>query len=125
MELLSFGPRHIDRNGASLIVSANYLQTRLLAHREDRMLWRGNLTAIYAEKNIPWLDSGTGCGAARVDILKYPSLSEVRFVGKVRCAQRSPAGSSAGAAVKEAQMRRMQLRQKIGHGLFKAVRRVG
>jgi hypothetical protein len=102
MELLSFGPRHIDRNGAPLIVSADNFQTSLLAHSEDRMLWRRNLPAVHTEKHIPWFDFGIGCGASGVDILKYPSLSEGRFVGKVRCAQRSPARSSAGAAVKEA-----------------------
>jgi hypothetical protein len=89
------------------------------------MLRRGDLSAIHAKKNIPRLDSGVGCGASRVDILKYPSLSERRFVGKVSRAQRCPAGSSAGAAVKEAQMRRMQFRQQIAHGLFKPIRRVG
>src|ERR1039458_10231846 len=46
MELLSLGPRHIDRNCAPLLVSANNLQTSLLAHSEDRMLWRRNLPAI-------------------------------------------------------------------------------
>ena len=58
MEFLSFGPRHIDRNGMSLIVSADNLQSSLPAHSEDRMLRRRNLPAIYAEENIPWLDSG-------------------------------------------------------------------
>jgi hypothetical protein len=60
-----------------------------------------------------------------VDILKYPTLSKWRFVGNVRCAQCCSAGSSAGAAVKEAEMRRMQFGQQITHGLFKSVRRVG
>ena len=111
MELLPLGSCHIDRNSAPLIVLADNLKAGLFGHREDRMLWRRNLPAIHAEKNIPWLDSGIRCGAARVDILKYPSLSEGCFVGKVRCAQRGTAGGSAGAAMKEAQMRRMQLRK--------------
>jgi hypothetical protein len=125
MKLLSLGPRHIDRNGAPLIISADNLQSSLLAHSEDRMVWRRNLPAFHAEKNVPRFDSSIGCGAARVDILKYPSLSERCFVGKVRCAQRGATGGSAGAAVKEAQMRHLQLRKQIAHGLFKAVRRVG
>ena len=124
MQLLPFGPRHIDGNDASLITFADDLQTSLLAHSEDWMLRRGDLPAIHAQKNISRLDSGDGCGASRVDILKYPALSERRFVGKVGCAQRGPARSPAGAAVKEAQMRRMKLRQQIAHGLFKAIRRV-
>jgi hypothetical protein len=60
-----------------------------------------------------------------VHILKYPPLSKRRLVCKIGCAQRGAAGSSAGAAVKEAEMRRMQLGQKIAHGFFKAVRRIG
>src|ERR1019366_6307671 len=98
MELLSLGSRHIDCNEAQLIVFADDLQTSLLAHGEDRMLRRGDLSAIHTKKNIPRLDSGVRCGATRVNILKYPSLSEWRFVGKVSRAQGGPAGSSAGAA---------------------------
>jgi hypothetical protein len=37
MELLSFWPRHIDRNNTPLVVSADNLKTGLLAHSEDRM----------------------------------------------------------------------------------------
>ena len=58
-------------------------------------------------------------------ILKYPPLSKRRLVCKIGCAQRGAAGSSAGAAVKEAEMRRMQLSQQISHGLLKAACRVG
>jgi protein ImuB len=48
----SLGPCHIDWDGAPLIISANNLQTGLLAHHEDGMLWRGNLPALHAEKNV-------------------------------------------------------------------------
>ena len=64
MGLFALGPHHIDRNGSSLIVSADNLQSSFLAHSEDRMLWRRNLPAIHTEKNIPWFDSGIGCGAS-------------------------------------------------------------
>ncbi len=87
MELLPLGPRHIDRNEAYLVVSADNLQTCLLAHGEDWMLRRSDLLAIHAQKNISRLDSCVGCRAARVNILKYPSLSERRLVGKVSRAQ--------------------------------------
>jgi hypothetical protein len=86
MEFLSLGSCNIDRDGSSLIVSADDLNSRLLAHSEDRMFWWSNIPAIYREKNIPWLDSSIRCGASCVDILKYPPLRKGRFVGKVRCA---------------------------------------
>lgn len=84
-----------------MIISADDLNSRLLAHCKDRMFRQSDLQVTHAEKNISRLDSGVGCRAARVDILKYPSLSERCFGGEVGRAQRSPAGCSTGAAVKE------------------------
>ena len=52
MKLLSLGQCHIDWDGAPMIVSADNLQAGLLAHHEDRVLWRGDFAAIHAEKNV-------------------------------------------------------------------------
>jgi len=69
MEFLSAGPFHIDRNGSSLIISVDNLNSYLLAHSENEMFWRSHVPAIHSDKNDPWLDSSNGHDTARVDIL--------------------------------------------------------
>src|ERR1700733_4252284 len=124
VKLLPFGPRHIDGDGAYPIIFTDDFQTGLFSHSEDRMLRRGNVLAIHVQKDVSGLDSSDRCGASRMNILKYPTFSERRFIGEVVGAQRSPARSSSGAAVKEAQMRRMKFSQEIAHRAFKDIRRL-
>jgi hypothetical protein len=52
MELLPFGPRHIDHNEAYLVVFADNFQTCLLAHGEDWVLVNGAMDIVGSEYEV-------------------------------------------------------------------------
>ena len=125
MELLPFWTRHIDRHGLLFVFIVDNHDIRLLPHWKNWMFWWYDFTAIDAEQDIPGLNAGNRGGAARVDILKDPSLPIMRVIRQVRCAERCAARCSPGRSVKEAEMRGMQFGQKIAHGLLKGIRGCG
>ena len=68
-----------------------------------------DLPAVNTKQDVSRFDTCDCRDAAGVNVLEDPVLSIRRLVGQVVGAECGPAGSPAGSAVKEAEMRCMEL----------------